>query len=119
MVMAEQKKSQSGFFIYPVSKRYASLPALFTSSHIGQVLDRLRERFDLVLVDTPPMATVQDGLAIAPKVDGVVLVVEADRVRWPVVREVKERITAAGGNILGLIFNKRRYHIPRFLYDRL
>jgi protein-tyrosine kinase len=35
------------------------------------------------------------------------------------VEKVKEEIIQHGGNLLGVIFNKRRYYIPHFIYKRL
>lgn len=86
---------------------------------IDGVWEALRERFDLVVVDSPPASTSPDGLAIFKKADGVVLVVEADKTRWPVVDSVKERILKHGGNLLGVVLNKRRYYIPDVVYRRL
>ena len=53
------------------------------------------------------------------KVDGVVIVVEADKTRWPVVQSVREKIVQHGGRLLGMVLNKRRYYIPEFIYKRL
>ncbi len=52
-------------------------------------------------------------------VDGVIIVVEAEKTRWQVALSLKEKIINNGGNILGLVFNKRQYYIPQFIYDRL
>jgi len=52
-------------------------------------------------------------------VDGVVLVVEAEKTRWQVVESLKEKIENSGGNILGMVFNKRRFYIPENIYRRM
>jgi Mrp family chromosome partitioning ATPase len=52
-------------------------------------------------------------------VDGVVLVLEAEKTRKPVAENLKNRILQNGGNILGMVFNNRRYHIPESVYKRL
>jgi Mrp family chromosome partitioning ATPase len=80
---------------------------------------KLRQRFDLILIDSPPATTSPDGLALSSKVDGIVLVVEAEKTRWPVAESTKNRILSSGGKILGIVLNKRRYHIPDFVYKRL
>ena len=72
-----------------------------------------------ILVDSPPATTSTDGLAISSKVDGVVLVVEAEKTRWPVAETVRDRIKSSGGNILGIVLNKRRYYIPEWIYKKL
>jgi Mrp family chromosome partitioning ATPase len=81
--------------------------------------ERLRQRFDLVLVDSLPAVTSADGLAISSKVDGVILVVEAETTRWPVAENLRDSILRSGGKVLGIVFNKRRYYIPDFIYKRL
>ena len=52
-------------------------------------------------------------------VDGVVLVVEAEKTRWPVALNVKEKTEQGGGRVLGVVFNKRKYYIPEWLYRRI
>jgi len=80
---------------------------------------KLKQRFDLVLVDSLPAAVSSDGLAISSKVDGVILVMEAETTRWPVAENLKDAIIRSGGKVLGVVFNKRRYYIPGFIYKRL
>ena len=91
----------------------------FYSPQIDSFWENLRTRFDLVLIDSPAFETSPDGIAIARRVDGVVIVVEAEKTRWPVVERLKEQILSNGGNILGIVFNKRRRYIPEFLYKRI
>jgi protein-tyrosine kinase len=76
----------------------------------------LRDHFDLVVFDAPAMSHGALGPALTKKVDGVVVVVEAERTRAPVVAELQRVIEVNGGRILGVVLNKRRFHIPRFLY---
>lgn len=83
------------------------------------VLARLRERFDLIVFDSPPGSASSHALLLAPQCDGMVLVIEAERTRWQVAQNLQERLTAQGGRILGVILNKRKYYIPRFIYRRL
>ncbi len=56
---------------------------------------------------------------MASKVDGVILVVEAEKTKWRTARHVREQIERVGGNILGIVFNKRRYYIPQSIYKYL
>ncbi len=105
--------------VCPMSTLGISLPVLFTSPHISRFTDKLKQTFDLILIDSLPMSASPDGAAIAAKVDGIILVVGAETTRWPVVGSVKEKLVKAGGNILGVILNKQRYYIPSFIYNRL
>jgi len=81
--------------------------------------ENLKKEFDLVLIDSSPLTLSPDGLAIASKVDGVILVVEAEKTRWQTVKKVRDNIAIVGGNILGVALNKRRYYIPQFIYKYL
>ena len=80
---------------------------------------RLRAAYDLILVDAPPATTSPQGLAVCRQVDGVVLVLAAEDTRRPVAERVKQSIERSGGRLLGIVLNKRQYHIPRCVYERL
>lgn len=91
----------------------------FYSPTIADFWESLRERYDLVLIDSVPMSVSPDGIEISRSVDGVVMVVEAEKTRWQVVDHLKQKIENRGGNILGIVFNKRRFYIPESIYRRL
>jgi protein-tyrosine kinase len=101
------------------SSRSGFLTRDIYSAGADDFLQDLRQRFDLVFIDSPPAAKSPDGVALAGRADGVILVVEADRTRWPVAEKLRDEIVKNGGNILGVVLNKRRYYIPEFLYKRL
>lgn len=74
-----------------------------------------KSSFDLTLVESPALSTSTTGLSIARHADAVILIVEAENTRWPELQEAKENITKVGGNILGIVVNKRRHYIPEWL----
>jgi protein-tyrosine kinase len=108
--------ADSRFLVCPISKLGDSLTRMLGSPHLESFFGKLRQRFDFILIDSPPATHSAVGLALAHKMDGVLLVVEADKTRWSVAQHVKNRIIQAHGNILGVILNKRRYYIPAFIY---
>jgi protein-tyrosine kinase len=81
--------------------------------------EALRQRYELVVVDSPPATASADGLAMCGRVDGVVLVLQAERTRWPVAQSVKNAIVRSGGKVLGVVLNRRKFYIPNFIYRRL
>jgi Mrp family chromosome partitioning ATPase len=83
---------------------------------IDQFWQILKGRFELVLIDSPSAMEMPEGLVIGRKADGIVLVVEADKTRWPVVANVRDRIKKRRGNLLGVVLNKRKYYIPGWIY---
>ncbi|MFZ0742936.1 MAG: hypothetical protein WAM85_00925 [Terracidiphilus sp.] len=81
-------------------------------------IDLLRSEFDYSIVECPSLKVSGDLLSIAPFVDGVLLVIEANRTRRDEPRQAVQSIEAAGGTLLGFILNKRTYEIPQWL-DRM
>lgn len=71
-----------------------------------RVLDELRERFPLVLVDTPPILPVSDARLIAPCTDGVVMVVAAGTQKPASLTSALEKLSLAGANLLGIVLNQ-------------
>ncbi|MEI8207718.1 MAG: AAA family ATPase [Methylococcales bacterium] len=91
----------------------------FNTKSTRNLFDRLKEQFDLIVIDSAPVLSSAESVGLASGVDGIVLVMEAETTRWPVVEEAKNRILGNDGNILGLVLNKRRYYTPEFLYKIL
>ena len=78
-----------------------------------------REQFSLILIDSSPATVTADSLSICETVNGVVLVLEAEKTRSAVAQEVKRQILMREGNLLGIVFTKRKFHIPKFIYKFL
>lgn len=110
---------ESSLSVCPVSPNVVITHDLFDSLRIVNLWNKLKEHFDLVIVDSPPATTSPDGIAICRHVDGVVLVLEAEKTRWPVADKARETIEKNGGKILGIVLNKRQYYIPDFIYRRM
>jgi len=72
-----------------------------------------------VIFDLPPLSDGVTAERMAGWMDHVILVVECERVRWPIVAHAQRRLAEARVALLGAVLNKRRYHIPAWLYSRL
>ncbi len=82
-------------------------------------LQTLRLAFDFILVDCSALSDSGDAALLAPSANGVILVVEANRIRREQVRNSLKTIGMVNGNFLGCVMNKRRYPIPNWLYHRM
>jgi uncharacterized protein involved in exopolysaccharide biosynthesis len=82
-------------------------------------LEKLRGRYRYVLVDCPSLKEAQDALLLAPLVDGIVVVVEADRTRVEQLSHAEKTLESAKGKILGHILNKRSYVVPDWLCRKM
>lgn len=109
----------TSLFVSPLFQHSVLTPQKLGSEAADELWEQLRRRFEYVLIDSPPVTTSSDGLAIVRKVDGVIFVVEAEKTRWPVAVTAKEKILSHGGNILGMVFNKRHFYIPECIYKRM
>lgn len=109
----------SSLYFAPVSFQasfVASSAALLCESSLWS---RIKEEFDLVVIDSPAELNSTESVLISCNTDGVILVIEADRTRRDALAGLAARIADNGGTVLGAVLNKRRYHIPGFLYRRL
>lgn len=113
------KVGDSNLWTGQVSAASADAESQAVYPYFNQVWDDLRQRFDLVLIDAPPVTTCADGIGLACKPDGIILVVEAEKTRWPVINNVKDRLTENGGNLIGVVLNRRQFYIPQCVYSRL
>ncbi len=79
-------------------------------------LETVKGGYDVVLIDAAPLLNHPSWGPMLKPLDGVLLIVEAERTRSIVVKAAVSAIEAAGGHILGIIFNKRRRYIPEVFY---
>lgn len=86
---------------------------------VAEFLAECRERFGAVLIDLPPPGSGRDVGPLAAALDGIVLVVEAERVGRDTVRRTAKTVERAGARVLGVVFNKQRSYVPEWLTARL
>jgi succinoglycan biosynthesis transport protein ExoP len=79
---------------------------LLNSQAMRDLLDRLADEYDLVVIDTPPVLPVTDSQVIAGFVDGMVLVVEAGETRQTAVKRAAELLSQTRCRMLGAVLNK-------------
>ena len=75
------------------------------SRRMREMLEALSERFDIIVIDSPPVLAVSDAGALASAVDGVLLVVGSGTVARAQLRRAKEAIEAVHGRIVGAVLN--------------
>ena len=72
----------------------------------GELVGYLRERYDYVIVDTPPLGSVIDGAVAVKHCDGVVFVIESGAISYKFAQSVKEQLDKADCPIVGVVLNK-------------
>jgi len=116
---AIQQVGESTLYVSGISENSYSIAKLFSSPRIDACFEDLKQKFDIIVIDSPASHISSDGLAVSNKVDGVILVIEAENTRAPIAEKTKEDIIQSGGKLLGILFNKRKFYIPPFIYERL
>ncbi|MBI3862551.1 MAG: polysaccharide biosynthesis tyrosine autokinase [Planctomycetia bacterium] len=78
---------------------------LLSSPRYAELIELLREKFEYVIIDTPPLMAVTDPAVVAPRVDGVLLAFRiSKRSRHDCVRST-ELLSSLGVNVLGVVVN--------------
>jgi capsular exopolysaccharide synthesis family protein len=91
------------------SGRIPAHPAeLLQSPAMGQVIAELRETFDFVVIDCPPLLGLADSLAVVPLTDAILLVVQAERTQGGAIVEACDQLDRVGGRVEGVILNDIR-----------
>ncbi|GGG76392.1 CpsD/CapB family tyrosine-protein kinase [Paenibacillus radicis (ex Gao et al. 2016)] len=79
---------------------------MLSSQKMSQLMEELRRDYDIILVDTPPILAVTDGLLASVLCDGVILVVQASVVKKALVLKAKERLEHVQARIVGTVLNQ-------------
>lgn len=86
---------------------YSPNPAeLLEEELFGRMLLWMREMYEYVIIDTPPMANLIDGAIVARQCDGAVMVVESGTISYRLEQKVKGQLEKSGCRILGVVLNK-------------
>jgi protein-tyrosine kinase len=79
---------------------------LVGSKKMLEALTSLREHYDYILIDSPPVMQVSDAVLLSTMVEGVVLVVSSQQTPRDVVREAHARLRYARAKFLGVVLNR-------------
>jgi capsular exopolysaccharide synthesis family protein len=89
---------------------------LLNSKMMGLILERAKEMFDVIILDTPPVTVVADSQILASKCDGTVLVVSSGKTERDEVKKAKEQLMNAKAKILGAILNDKKIESGKYYY---
>lgn len=78
---------------------------LLTSRRFAELLEFMRPRYDMIIVDTPPALVVTDALNVAPRTDGVLMVMKLTKNARQGGKKTLEELQEVGSKVLGVIVN--------------
>jgi capsular exopolysaccharide synthesis family protein len=90
---------------------------LFSGGRMREAVGKLYERFDVILLDSPPVVPVSDPLHYLDAVDGTLFLVMAGQTHRDVARRGVEILRSAGANLLGVVANNLAEVLP-YYYDK-
>lgn len=90
----------------------------FNSGSIKRVLSLLRDKFDYILVDTPPCGLISDALFIAQSVDAAIYVIHQDTVRVSRIKSGLDNLMTTDVNIIGTVLNGTASSILDYGYGK-
>lgn len=103
-----------GLKVIPAGGRRPSPSEVLSTGRIGDMLEKLKLLFDLVVIDAPPLLPVSDPAMIAREVDAVAMVVRAGHTRRDVALRAKRILDDVGANLLGVIVNNMDDVLPYY-----
>lgn len=97
---------------------------LLGSRQMAALLEEMKQRWEMVLLDTPPVVALSDAALVAARTDGVLLVVSSHHTPRDIVVAARRQLEQVGARILGVVMNRvrptesGRYHYYYYYYDR-
>jgi capsular exopolysaccharide synthesis family protein len=94
--------------IIPSGRSPSNRDGLLGTEAVVRLIEELRKIADFVLIDVAPVLGVADAVTLAPAVDGVLFVVDAERTTRRAVERTRRELFQVNASILGAVFNKHR-----------
>lgn len=95
-----------GLYVMFAGARVPNPAELLGNLEFDQLIPALKDSFDYIIADAAPLGQVIDCAIMAPKMDGMVIVVDSTQNSYKLVRRVQAQLEKAGAKILGVILNR-------------
>lgn len=102
--------NKRNFFLLPTGIFPSNPTELLGNERLQKLLTGLKNTFDYIIIDTPPLGSVIDAAVIAQVCDGSILVLAADNSSRAEAKGVVGQLKAANSNLLGVVLNKVDVH---------
>jgi receptor protein-tyrosine kinase len=98
--------SYRDLYLLPAGSVSSSISNLLHSPRVVELLQRMRQQFDMVIIDTPPMLQMPDARVLGKLTDGVILVVRSARTAKETAAAAGQRLAEDGTRVLGTVLNE-------------
>jgi len=109
------------FYLLPAGTPIKDTSRVLQSRNFASLITQLRQLYDLIIIDSPPVLPVPDALILGRCTDGAVLAARYDISRFPQVERARRQLDSAGIAILGTVINGMRHsdtYYGRYSYNR-
>ena len=89
---------------------------LLGSGKMVDIIHQLEDQAELVVIDTPPVLAVTDACVLAPRVDGVLLIIKPGVTKLAACKQAIEQLRHVGAKILGVVLNEIEIKRSRYYY---
>ena len=89
---------------------------LLGSGKMVDIIHQLEDQAELVIIDTPPLLAVTDACVLAPRVDGVLLIIKPGVTKLAACKQAVEQLRHVGAKILGVVLNEIEIKRSRYYY---
>jgi len=110
-------------YVLPSGPGTLSIANLLYSNRMAELIERLKDEFDTVIIDTPPMLYLSDARVLGRLAEGAILVLRAGKTTRDAALHAKQRLVDDGINVLGTVLNdwnpkdRNRYGYYRYNYS--
>lgn len=120
-----KETSAKGLFILTAGNIPPNPSELLNSEKMRNIISVFKSKVDTIVIDSPPILAVADALVLAPRVDGVVLVINPKKTKRAMFNESVNQLHQVNANILGVVINGinqrqsyRRYYRKGYYYGK-
>jgi capsular exopolysaccharide synthesis family protein len=110
------KSSVPNLWVLPAGHLPPNPAELLSSKRFHRFLDKVREQFDWVIVDSPPVMAVTDASILAHLASGVLFVTAADVTNRPAAVRAMEQLAAAKARLIGAVLNRADVNRNAYFY---
>jgi len=92
--------------LLPSGHRPPNPAELLESNRMSFLVSYLNRRYDILIIDTPPVLATSDALVLAPQTDGTVLIIKSGFLNREMVKKAVDQIRIAQANLIGVVLNQ-------------
>ena len=103
-------------FVLPAGTPPPNPAELLASANMRDVLEKLRDEYDHIVVDTPPSLSVTDAVVLSPRADAVVLVIRSGKTTKQALRRSRDILAQVNAKVVGVLLNAVDLSSPDYYY---